>query len=199
MVKQGRRKLSEKSDSHGTCRVVVLLIKRIVLPYHVSVPSSPTQQRRLKKVNSRCFKLHRYYIPSRNWILKNVGEFSWIYSTVPRARKRLKRKLLGSFFLFTSSMKIEIGHFRAVTLQKKREARAKRNLFCWSDPLLFCSNVGATRTVFPHWSQKIITNLPNKRSFSYSVISLVFKGFQNIGIYVRIYFHAVVLRPLNKG
>ena len=200
-LSRGEEKLTGKSDAYGTCRVVVLLIvacfERIVLPYHVSVPSPLTEQRRLKKVNSRCSNFIAI-IPPRNWILKNVGEFSWIYSTVTRARKRLKRKLLGSFF-FTSSMKIKIRTFSRRNVTKKREARAKRNLFCWSDLLLFCSNVGAARTVFPHWSQKIITNLPNKRSFSYSVTSLVFKDFQNIEIYVRIYFHAVVLRPLNKG
>jgi len=59
-LSRDEEKLTEKSDSHGTCRVVVLLIKRIVLFYHVSIPSPPTQQRRLKKVNSRCFKLHRH-------------------------------------------------------------------------------------------------------------------------------------------
>ena len=59
-LSRDEEKLTEKSDVHGTCRVVVLLIKRIVLLYHVSVPSPPTQQRRLKKVNSRCFKLHRH-------------------------------------------------------------------------------------------------------------------------------------------
>ena len=198
MVKQGRRKLTEKSDSHGTCRVVVLLIKRIVLPYHVSVPLPPTQQRRSKKVNSRCFKLHRYYTISKlnfeqcRWIFLNLQ-----YST--QGQEKIEKKIIREPFFFTSSMKIKIRTFSRCNVTKKREAHAKRNLFCWSDPLLFCSNVGAARTVFPHWSQKIITNLPIKRSFSYSVISLVFKGFQNIGIYVRIYFHAVVLRPLNKG
>ena len=180
-LSRGEEKLTGKSDAYGTCRVVVLLIERIVLLYHVSVPSPLTEQRRLKKVNSRCSNFIAI-IPPRNWILKNVGEFSWIYGTVPKSRKRLKRKLLG--FFFTSSMKIKIRKFSCSNATKKREARAKRSLFCWSDSLRFCSNIRAARKVFPHWSQKIITNLPIKRSFSYSVISLVFKGFQNIGIYV---------------
>ena len=118
-LSRGEEKLTGKSDAYGTCRVVVLLIERIVLLYHVSVPSPLTEQRRLKKVNSRCSNFIAI-IPLRNWILKNVGEFSWIYSTVPKSRKRLKRKLLAFFFLLPP-WKLKLGNFRAVTLQKSEK------------------------------------------------------------------------------
>ena len=62
-LSRDEKKLTEKSDAHGTCRVVFFLL------YHVSVPSPPTQQRRFKKVNSRCFKLHRhqYHLVTEFW------------------------------------------------------------------------------------------------------------------------------------
>ena len=197
MVKQGRRKINRKE----WC---IRYVQSCCFAHWTYCPSlsrlrtfAANGAASLKKSEFALFKLHRYCTTSKlnfekcRWIFLNLQ-----YST--QVQEKIEKKIIRELF-FTCSMKIKIRKFSCSNVTKMREARAKRSLFCWSDPLLFSSNVGAARTVFPHWSQKIITNLPNKRSFSYSVILFVFKGFQNIWLYVRIYFHAVVLRPLNKG
>ena len=182
MVKQGRRKINRKE----WC---IRYVQSCCFAHWTYCPSlsrlrtvAANGAASLKKSEFALFKLHRYYTTSKlnfekcRWIFLNLQ-----YST--QVQEKIEKKII-SFFFFTSSMKIKIRKFSCSNVTKKREARAKRSLFCWSDSLRFCSNIRAARKVFPHWSKKIITNLPITRSFSYSVISLVFKGFQNIGIYV---------------
>ena len=67
------------------------------LLYHVSVPSPPTQQRRLKIVNSRCFKLHRhqYHLVTEFWKML-VNFLSLQYST--QVQEKIENRIISFVF-----------------------------------------------------------------------------------------------------
>ena len=98
-LSRDEEKLTEKSDAHGTCRVVVLLIKRIVLLHHVSVPSPPTQQRHFKKSEFALFQLHRYYTISK----LNFEKCRWIFLNLQysnQGQEKIEKKIIRQLFFY---------------------------------------------------------------------------------------------------